>query len=104
MHYLTLNTYDKEKIVDILLNTAIPLYKEHTEIMKQNLSISNVNYLKDEKTLEKYNNYIDNLFQLLYIKPINTIINIIYESIYDDTNKVYFTVKQRKIIDRWLNA
>lgn len=57
-----------------------------------------------KKTLEKYNKYIDNLFQLLYIKPINTIINIIYESIYDDTNKVYFTVKQRKIIDRWLNA
>lgn len=53
MHYLTLNTYDKEKIVDILLNTAIPLYKKHTEIMKQDLSISNVNYLKDEKNFRK---------------------------------------------------
>ena len=99
MHYLTLNTSNKEKIVNKLLNTAIPLYKEHIELLKQNLY-----FLNNKGEIVKINNYINDSFQLLYIKPIDTIVTIIKNSIYNKKDKVYLTIKQRKIIDRWLNA
>jgi len=104
MHYLTLNTSNKEKIVNKLLNTAIPLYKEHIEILKQNHYLKNNDFLKDEGEIVKINNYINDSFQSLYIKPIDSIVTIIKNSIYNKKDKVYLTIKQRKIIDRWIHV
>jgi hypothetical protein len=93
---------NKEKIVNKLLNTAIPLYKEYIEILNHHLK--NNDFFKDEGEIVKMNNYINDSFQLLYIKPIDTIVTIIKKSIYNKKDKVYLTIKQRKIIDRWIHA
>lgn len=95
MHYRLLTLQEKNYIITALNKAVV----HHIDLKNKTITDLNKN-IKDDYLAS----YVHKVFYEVYIYPIKTIINIIKKSINNDTNKVYFTVKQRKIIDSWLNA
>lgn len=89
MHYRLLTLQEKNYIITALNKAVV----HHIDLKNKTITDLNKN-IKDDYLAS----YVHKVFYEVYIYPIKTIINIIKKSINNDTNKVYFTVKQRKII------